>query len=198
MKFLSPTKLCRELNMLVSVEDNPSTSQHALARKIGITSTMVNNYMKYLVSRKMVRVEGMTNRQRKYFLTAKGGKRKRILLNQYINEVSTLYSACKNEFRQRLNKFYQKGIKRVVFFGADETGEIAYQAASTTGLEVVGIVDNDSEKHYRKLGDIEIRSPVCIQELEPDGVIITALGHPDEIYQQLIPLKEKGIFIKKL
>jgi len=198
LEFFGPRKLCRELNMLVLIGDNPLVSQHVLAREIGITPTMVNNYMKYLTDKNMVSVEGKTNRQTKYFLTPKGKRRRRMLLNKYITEVSGLYSACKMEFRRRLNEFHRNGIKRVIFFGAAETGEIAYQAASTTALEIVGIVDNDPNKHHKKLGDIEIRPPSCIEELSPDGVIITALAHPGEIYQQLLPLKEKGIVIKKL
>lgn len=184
--------------MLVLIGENPCMSQHALARKIGITSTMVNNYMKYFIGKNMVSLEGETNRQIKYFLTSKGKRRKRILLNQYITEVSGLYSACKSEFGERLDEFCRKGIKRVVFFGAAETGEIAYQAASNTRLEIVGVVDNDPKKQHAKLGDMEILSPDCIEELEPDGVVITALGHPDEIYRQLAPLKERGISIEKL
>jgi hypothetical protein len=62
----------------------------------------------------------------------------------------------------------------------------------------VGIVDNDASKQGKKLGEIEVHLPECIEELRPDAVVITALGHPDEIYRQLVPLKEKGIVIKKL
>lgn len=198
LKFFSPTRLRRELDMLFLIGDDPSVSQHVLARKIGITPTMVNNYMKYLVDEKMVSMEGETNRQTRYFLTTKGKSRKRMLLSQYITEVSDLYSACKSEFAKRLNEFYRNGMKRVVFFGAAETGEIAYQAANTTSLEVIGIVDNDSEKLHKQLADMVIQPPDCIEELSPDAVIITALGHPDEIYRQLRPLKEKGIIVKRL
>jgi DNA-binding MarR family transcriptional regulator len=198
LKFLCPTKLFRELDMLVLIKDHPWMSQHALAKKMGITGAMVNSYMKDLTQKKMVKVEGETNRQKQYFLTPKGNRRRRILLNEYITGVSDLYSTCKKEFEQRLRALYQKGFRRVVFFGAAETCEIAYQAAQHTGLEIVGIVDNDASKHGKKLGEIEVRLPECIEDLRPDAVVITALGHPDEIYQQLLPLKGKGILIKKL
>ena len=184
--------------MLVLIKDHPWMSQHALAKKMGITGAMVNSYMKDLTQKKMVKVEGETNRQKQYFLTPKGNRRRRILLNEYITGVSDLYSTCKKEFEQRLRALYQKGFRRVVFFGAAETCEIAYQAAQHTGLEIVGIVDNDAGKQGKKLGEIEVRLPECIEDLRPDAVVITALGHPDEIYRQLVPLKEKGIEIRKL
>jgi FlaA1/EpsC-like NDP-sugar epimerase len=197
LKFLCPTKLFRELNILVLIEENPRMSQHTLAKKMGVTSTMVNFYMNDSIRKKMVCVEGETNRQKQYFLTFKGKRRKRQLLNEYITGVSDLYSTCKKEFEQRLRAFYRKGLRRVVFFGAAETCEIACQAVRHTEMEVVGIVDNDFNKHHKKMGGVEILPPEYIEELHPDAVIITALGHPDEIYRQLYPLKEKGILIKK-
>jgi FlaA1/EpsC-like NDP-sugar epimerase len=173
-------------------------SQHALGKEMGITGAMANVYMQALTRKKLVKVEGETNRQKQYFLTPKGNRRRRILLNEYITGVSDLYSTCKKEFEQRLRALYQKGLRRVVFFGAAETGEIAQQAAQHTGLEIVGIVDNDASKQGKKMGKIEVHSPEYIEELQPDAVVITALGHPDEIYRQLVPLKEKGIEIRKL
>ena len=184
--------------MLVLIKDHPWMSQHALAKEMGITGAMANSYMKDLTRKKMVKVEGETNRQKRYFLTPKGNRRRRILLNEYITGVSDLYSTCKKEFEQRLSALYQKGLRRVVFFGAAETCEIALQVVQHTGLEVVGIVDNDPRKHDKKMGEMKVRSPEFIEELHPDGVIITALGHPDEISQELLPLKGKGILIKKL
>jgi predicted transcriptional regulator len=198
LKFLCPTKLFRELDMLVLIDDNPWMSQHSLAKKMGITSAMANFYMKDLIQRKMVYAEGETNRQKRYFLTPKGKRRKRMLLNEYICGVSNLYSICKKEFEQRLRNIYRRGLRRVVFFGAAETGEIAYQASYNTELAVLGIVDNDPKKHDRRMGETKVRSPECILDLNPDGVIITALGQTEEIYKQLCPLKQKGIQIRKL
>ncbi len=198
LKFLCPTKLFRELNVLVLMGDQPWMSQHSLAKNMGITSAMVNFYVKDLVLRKLVKVEGETNRQKRYFLTPKGKRRKRLLLNEYLCGVSDLYSICKKEFEQRLKEIYRKGLRRVVFFGAAETGEIAFQAACHTDLQVVGIVDNDPKKHHKRMGEIEVLPPESILDLNPDGVIITALGQPEEIYKQLCPLREKGVAIKKL
>ncbi len=198
LKFLCPNQLFRELNMLVLIGDHPWMSQHSLAKNTGVSSAMANFYMKDLIQKKMVYAEGETNRQKRYFLTPKGKRRKRMLLNEYICGVSNLYSICKKEFEQRLRDIYRRGLRRVVFFGAAETGEIAYQAASNTELEILGIVDNDPKKHNRRMGETKVCSPECILDLNPDGVIITALGQTGEIYKQLCPLKQKGIQIKKL
>lgn len=197
-KFLCPTKLFRELNMLLLIEADPWMSQHALAKKMGITGAMVNFYMKDLADKQMIVAEGETNRKKRYLLTPKGRRRKKALLNAYITGVSDLYSVCKQEFVQRLQNFCRKGLRRVVFFGAAETCEIAYHAARQAGLEIVGIVDNDPRKHYKKMGDIEIKPPDGLESLGADGIIITALGHPEEIFEQLRPLRLKGIPVKRL
>jgi predicted transcriptional regulator len=51
LKFLCPTKLFRELDMLVLIKDHPWMSQHSLAKKMGITGAMANFYMKDLIRR---------------------------------------------------------------------------------------------------------------------------------------------------
>lgn len=196
-KFLCPTKRFRELNMLLLIGENPWLSQHSLGKQMGITSAMANFYMKEFIAKGMVVAEGETNRQRRYYLTLKGRRRKSKLLNAYIRDVSEIYSTCKKEFQERLSEFHRQGLRRVIFFGAAETCEIAYHAAQLAGLEIVGIVDNDPRKHHKKIGDIEISPPDFIEKLEADGVIITALGRPDEIFEQLRPLKEKGMPVKR-
>jgi|MudIll2142460700_1097286.scaffolds.fasta_scaffold380012_2 DNA-binding MarR family transcriptional regulator len=198
LKFLCPTKLFRELHLLILIDDQAQISQHALAKEMKVTSAMVNLYMKELAQKKMVQMEGETNRQKRYYLTPRGKRRKRALWNEYITGVSDLYSTCKNEFELRLKAFTEQGLRRVVFFGAAETCEIACQSAADTDLAIVGIVDNDPRKHHKKMGEIWIRPPECIEELKPDGVIITALAHADEIYKQLNPLRRKGLAVKKL
>jgi len=72
LEFLRPTKVMRELFVLLSLGEPQHLSQHELARKVGVSSSMANNYMKSLVGQGMVATSGHTNRTMKYAVTDKG------------------------------------------------------------------------------------------------------------------------------
>ena len=99
---------------------------------------------------------------------------------------------------QRLTELAGEGIKRLVLFGAATTGELVYQAARRTPVEIAAVVDNDSTKQGTPFGHLVVLAPSAIESFTPDGVLIAAFGRPDEIYQQIKHLKEKGIEIIRL
>src|SRR5437588_12584733 len=72
LDFFRPTKVMRELFVLLFLRESEHVSQHELARKVGVSSSMANNYMKSLVGQGMVATSGHTNRTMKYAVTDKG------------------------------------------------------------------------------------------------------------------------------
>src|SRR5437588_4755944 len=72
LEFLRPTKVMRELFVLLSLGEPKYLSQLELARKVRVSSSMANNYMKSLVGQGMVATSGHTNRTRQYAVTDKG------------------------------------------------------------------------------------------------------------------------------
>ena len=179
----------------MSIHEEKNISQHKLARKIGVSSTMINNYMSEFSAQGLVHVSGNTNRSTRYALTQVGMDQTRQLMNAYVDEIACLYSAVKAEFQGYLNEFYKSGIRTVVFFGADETCEIVFNAAYHTPMEVVGLVDNDPKKYGRRFGNLQVQPPEIIETLLPDGVIITAMDHSLEIYNEIKHMKGKEIEI---
>jgi FlaA1/EpsC-like NDP-sugar epimerase len=159
---------------------------------------MVNNYIRDLSANKLISVNGTTNRTMSYNLTQKGLREKMSLLISYNLETTTLYMDAKKEFAQRLQQIYEEGIRRAVLFGAGETAEIIYNASQSLKLEIIGIVDNDPAKQEKIFGNLIIKSPHCIEEMKPDGVIIASVGRQDEIYKQIAVLMDQGIAVKKI
>src|SRR5437870_6750001 len=143
LEFLRPTKVMRELFVLLSLGEPQHLSQHELARKVGVSSSMANNYMKSLVGQGMVATSGHTNRTMKYAVTDKGNDRVARLMSMYSREIARLYSIAKREVEKRLEQLSGEGVKRVVLFGAAETGELVYGAAKACSINIVGWVDND-------------------------------------------------------
>ena len=195
LEFFHPTKAMRELFVLLSLDETEKMSQHELARKIGVSSSMANNYMKQVVGQGMVAASGHTNRTMKYAVTRKGNDQLARLMSRYSREIARLYSIAKREVEKRLLRLHEAGIKNVVLFGAAETGELVYAAAKNTPLRIVGWVDSDEAKHQVRFGEIRVSSPALIETFQPDAVLIASSGKADEIRRQLRRLPEKGIAV---
>jgi predicted transcriptional regulator len=198
LEFFRPTKVMRELFVLLFLRETEHVSQHELAREVGVSSSMANNYMKLLVGQGMVAVSGHTNRTMKYAVTAKGNDRVTRLMSMYSREIARLYSIAKREVEKRLEQLYGEGIKKVVLFGAAETGELVYGAAKASPISIVGWVDNDPAKHQLRFGEIRVCAPSLIETFQPDAVLIASSGNAHEIRRQLQGFPQKGIAVVTL
>jgi len=198
LEFFHPTKIMRELFVLLCLDEAENVSQHELARRIGVSSSMANNYMKQLVGQGMVTISGHTNRTMKYAVTRKGNGRLTGLMSIYSREIARLYSIAKQEVEKRLLQLHRQGIKTVVLFGAAETGELVYGAAKNTPLRIVGWVDSDKAKQQLRFGEIRVSSPERIESFRPNAVLIASSGKAEEIRRQLGHLPQKGIAVVTL
>ena len=198
LKFFKHSPLFKRLLILSAVEKNPHISQNNLANEVGLTSSMVNNYIRDLSKKELIRIKGNTNRTMNYNLTPKGFEEKMSLLVAYSLETTGLYQDAKQEFAQRLKEIYEEGVHNAVLFGAGETAEILYNASKSLDLEIIGIVDNDPNKQGKLFGNLIIQPPDFIERISPDGVIIASVGRQDEIYKQINSLSSKGIAIRTI
>ena len=197
LKFLKPCPDLRELLILLEIEKDPNISQSHLAQKVNLAPSMVNNYIKNLTRNGRVKMQGVNRRRTTYHLSPEGIERRGELLSTYMMEMLRLYRNAKGEFRQRLAKFYDEGLRRVVLYGAGETAFLVISVARDVGLEVVGVVDSDPQRQGNELAGRIIDSPGHIEEMHPDGVIITSLAHRNEIHKSISHLEENGIKIRQ-
>ncbi|MBW1853897.1 MAG: winged helix-turn-helix transcriptional regulator [Deltaproteobacteria bacterium] len=198
LKFFKHSPLFKRLLILSAVAKNSHISQNNLANEVGLTSSMVNNYIRELSKKELIRIKGNTNRTMNYNLTPKGFEEKMSLLVAYSLETTGLYQDAKQEFAQRLQEIYEEGVHNAVLFGAGETAEILYNASKSLDLEIIGIVDNDPDKQGKLFGNLIIQPPEFIERISPDVVIIASVGRQDEIYEQITPLTAKGILIRTI
>ena len=197
-RFLSPTKQSRLLSVLYSIYEEPEASQHRIAANTNLSSSMVNNYIKWAKQEGLITVMGKTNRTHQYHLSEQGHVMLRQSLLDYSAEIVQLYGTAKNEISNILNKFYREEIRTIVLFGVAETAEIVYAAAQQTALEIIGVVDSDPTKQGHVFNGMEIRSPDDIRHMSPDAVVITSFGRQEEIFNQLRNLVGDKLKIRKL
>ena len=198
LRFFISSPLLKKLLILSAIEKKPHISQSNLASEVGLTSSMVNNYIRDLSREELISIKGKTNRTMSYNITLKGLKKKTSLLVAYTLETTGLYQDAKQEFAQKLQRIYDEGIHNAVLFGAGETAEIIYNASKSKDLEIIGIVDNDPDKQGKLFGNLIIQPPEFIERINPDAVIIASVGRQGEIHSQIHSLRDKGIAIRTI
>ncbi|PLX17978.1 MAG: hypothetical protein C0601_05930 [Candidatus Muiribacterium halophilum] len=198
LKFLKPAPLLRELSILSQLEKEPNTSQQRLSRITGISVSMVNRYISNFSDDKVINIKGKTNRNTKYLLTVKGQEYKRRLLISYMIETVKLYKDAKSEFALKFRELSLKGVKKIVFYGAGETAEIAIPAAVESGFKVIALVDQKKEKQGQVVGGILVVSPSMLDTMDYDAIIISSYGYTNEIYTRVSKYKKKDKIILKL
>jgi FlaA1/EpsC-like NDP-sugar epimerase len=104
----------------------------------------------------------------------------------------------REHINQRLTEIHKKGLKRVVFYGAGEVMEVALPLAETAGLNVVGLVDDDPNKHGGRRGGMTVRPPGSIRDLGADAILITTFRHTSEISGRIDACLQSRIQVLKL
>lgn len=198
-EFIKPTRIARELFILETLALDSSLSQHKLGQSSFLSGAMVNQYLRTLQEKGLIRFVPAGNKAYSYEPTEEGAKLRRSMFAAYSGELVRLYSALKRCIQEKVSGLSAKGIHKVALFGASETGEVVLSALAETSLDVVAVVDNDPEKHGKAFKGHIICSPEVLGYIPIQAVVITSFGHQDEIYTQIAPLAaSKGMEVMKL
>ena len=197
-KYISPTKHTRCLSVLLSIHKTPDASQHRIARRSNLSSSMVNNYIKQLKRDNLITIEGETNRTLSYHLTSAGQNKLNEALLSFTIETMQLYSFVKQEIAQILQSFFEEGIRTLVLFGVAETAEVVYAAIKRTPLVVIGTVDSDMAKHGTPFNGFVIQPPEKIIQINPDAILITSFSKQEEIHDCIRQISGDCIPVKKI
>jgi len=173
--------------LMVELQRGSNVSQRSLARRLGVAVGTVNRILNELAAAGYVDVFDRGVRPFAYRLTGEGERYQRQLsLEQYS---TALHSLRRHEERIRavLHGVKDRGMRRVVFYGAGEVMDATCRVAREVGLEVIGAVDDDPTKQKVQRSGIVIGSPQAINHLKPDAVLITTFRHAEEIQLKIDP-----------
>ena len=184
-KFYRPSKSARYLALLDSLADDSSLSQLELGRRANLSGAMVNQYLKELQDKELVKFERVNGKSYRYVLTNGGELRRRHMFAAYSSETVQIYSALKELILGKLEGLSSRGVRDIVLFGASETCEIVLSAIKHTNLRVVALADSDPLKHGQALGGHFITQPQILETLKFQAVVITSFGRQDEIRERL-------------
>src|SRR2546427_1027508 len=190
----------RELRqqLIVELQRGSNVSQRALALRLGVAVGTVNRLLSDMVDAGYVQVFNRDVRPFAYRVTDDGQRYQRRLGLEHYSWVLGDLRRLEQRIRAKLLELRSRGVVRVVFYGAGDVMEATYRVASGVGLQVVGVVDDDHTKHGARRSGLVVAPPSAINELEPDAVLITTMGHAEEIQLKMDPSLRTSVEIWEL
>ena len=164
----------RTLKFFEAIDNDQTTNQRDLSRKLDVSLGLVNSFIKRLVHKGYLKITTVPKNRAKYILTPKGAMEKTHLTYQYIQYSFELYRKVQKNLKKHFNELVSQGVKRVVFYGVGDVAEIAYICLRETPIKVIAIVDeNTAGKIF--LGNV-VKSPDILESLSFDRILITFMS----------------------
>jgi DNA-binding MarR family transcriptional regulator len=187
----------KSLLLLDEISKGEPLSQRDLSKKLDIALGLVNSYIRNLVSKGYITIKAIPAKRYAYYLTPKGFAEKTRLTYHHLQNFTNLYREARRDFKELFSNLYKKGVKSILFAGADEAAEIAYLSLQEFDIGFAGIVD--SERAGKDFFKYRIMPFEKIKEINADYIIVSSFLRRDEIYKRLVevhisPEKIKSIF----
>ncbi len=194
-----PSDKMRDLRLLEELERNPIVSQRELSHKFGIALGVTNACLRRMARKGLIRIRDLNHRKIGYYLTPKGFAEKAKLTLHLISYIVQHYSELKKIISQRLLEMQGDGLQRIVFYGVSDEMEVAYITLQGVDLKLVGIVEDDEKLKSKIIFGYELEPVSRVQELKPDGILITCLTENERKRERLRGIfKQKAICIKDI
>ena len=121
-------------------------------------------------------------------LTREGEKQLRVLLVDYIRELTALHAEVIAIFQHKLAEYYMGGLRRVAFDPVSDTAEVVFAALQGSGLELVAAVDDDPSLWGAPFHGLVIQAPSRLVEAGVEGVICTTAVFEEQIREKMAAL----------
>jgi len=178
------TEQYRSLQILHELANDDSLTQRDLSSRLGIALGLVNSYIKNLVKKGYITVKAIPTKRYAYYLTPQGFTEKTRLTYHMLQDYTNIYREARKSLQTLFRDLQERGVKTVVFAGADEVAEIAYLTLQETNLKLAGVVDMDNANDVffnNKVMPIE-----AIGQLSYDRIVVTSYLKRDALQKELI------------
>ena len=178
----------RELEILTAIAEGDSTTQRALAARLGVALGLTNLYLKRMVRKGYIKVAEFPRRpaarkRLRYLLTARGIAEKTRLTYDHMVYALNLYRRARQTLRESLSRLPGAGVKRVALYGTGEAAELAYLTLKEFELEPLGIYASRGGGTF--LGILVM--PVAeLADESLDAVVIATFDRPEPHVAELV------------
>jgi DNA-binding MarR family transcriptional regulator len=178
----------RELEILTAIAEGDSTTQRALAARLGVALGLTNLYLKRLAKKGYIKVADFPRRpaarkRLRYLLTARGIAEKSRLTYDHMVYALNLYRRARETLRASLSRLPGAGVKRVALYGTGEAAELAYLTLKEFDLEPLGIYASRGGGTF--LG-IAVKPVAELADESLDAVVVATFDHPEPHVAELV------------
>lgn len=188
--------------MLDVIETQDHVTQRGLARELGIALGLTNIYLKRCINKGLIKVRKAPARRYAYYLTAKGFTEKARLTAKYLSRSLSYFRLAREDCSELFAAGKAQGITRVALIGAGDLCEIATLAAFDSGIEVVAVFDEETNRQQcagvpivRSLDDLAGSEAVVITDMkDPQAAydrMTAALGDGAVLFPSLLRLSSR-------
>ena len=179
-----------ELDTLLEIKKNPSTTQRSLSRKLNISLGLTNAIIKNLIHRGLIKAKKDTGRKLLYIITPKGMANVSRLMYSRFQETLHYYHYTKDLLTTYLMKLYQKGEKTVNIYGIGQLAEITYYAGISTPLKLNAIIsDNPSKEKFLSQQTISIENFLSqysnYHNLSDQKIVILSTNNTEKLTKEI-------------
>jgi len=177
----------RSLQLLEEIDNNHSPSQRDLAQKLNISLGLVNSFIKRLATKGYVKITTIPRNRVKYILTPKGFAEKSRLTYEFIQYSFHFYKRAIRDIEDLLNDFQKRGVKKVVFYGANDLAEIAFISLRGTDIQLIGVAAD--QKQGKDFLGFTVKSITELKKAGVDRIIVTTIDSKEAQLDKLLGKK---------
>ncbi|CUA86830.1 Winged helix-turn-helix DNA-binding [Chelatococcus sambhunathii] len=175
-----PTEV--DLELLASLESGEVVTQMSLSQRIGVSIGLVNALLKRAIRKGYVKARAAPYKRYAYYLTPSGFSEKSRLVADYLDISLRFFRDAREQYADGFRRLDVVGLRRVVLAGAGELAEIAILAARDNAIEVVAVLDAETNRS-RVAGVPVVRA---LKEAPAfDAVVVTDARTPQATYDRL-------------
>ena len=190
-----------ELDTLMEIKNNPSTTQRSLSHKLNISLGLTNSILQNLIHRGWIKAQKMTGRKILYLITPEGMANVSRLMYTRFQETLHYYHYTKDLLTAYLMKLYQQGEKTINIYGTGQLAEITYYAGISTPLKLNAIIsDGPSKEKFLGQQTISIEDFLSRYSnhntLSNQKIIILSTNNPEKLTKEISKYKNISKNIK--
>ena len=174
----------KAFQLLSEVADEQPVSQRELAKRLGIALGLVNSYLKNFVAKGYIRIKNYPQNRYAYLLTPNGMAEKARLAYQHVNYFTSLYTVTRQDYLVLFRELVERGVVQVTFCGVDEVAEIAWLSLQEAGLELAGVMDDNSPSLSFMGREVAAMTRESLPTQQP--VVITSLKRTGQLRSRLL------------
>ncbi len=188
-EFFITSKVFKELIILNYISNNESCTQRDMSSVCKVSVAMINSYIDEYSKNGLIKLDYQSKKTVSYKLTSKGEQRRRLLNIKYLESSLDVFNNAIIECKNIIQNICIKGYKNILFYGAGEVCELMLRVlndSDDTGLSVLAIIDDNTNKQGKLLHNYPIVSINEINKYNYDGIMITSYTNNDIIKNKLL------------